>query len=491
MAIDEASVKIAEWREHPALFVEEAFGVRLDKWQKETLEAFPHAPRIAMKACKGPGKSAVLAWINWNFLLTRPHPKGLAVSVTGENLRDGLWTELAHWRKKCSLLEKMFDQTTKKVFCKEHPDTWYVSARTFPKTADPNQMAHTLAGIHADYVMITVDESGDIPPAVLLTANAIFSGSPKEAHLVQAGNPVSREGMLYHAAYKETDRWYVVTITGDPEDKDRSPRIPLEEVKRAIEQYGRDDPYVKISYLGEFPDTALNTLLGDEEVEAAMNRQISESEYMHAQIRMGVDVARFGDDETAICIRHGLRCYPIVVRRSIRTQDLSSLVVHMKNENMVEEIFVDGTGGYGAGLVDSLLQLGHPAHEVHFSSRPDQIRTYANRRAEMYFRLANWVKRGGVLPRDNDLRRQLASPTYSYKGAGKFVLEPKDQIKKRLGFSPDRSDALALTFAIDEMPGSRERMIMTPQEYAIYERQKGTGSTDIDWDPINPKRRKG
>jgi Domain of unknown function DUF302 len=61
--------------DHPAKMVREIFGARPDPWQEEALELFPTTPRIAMKACKGPGKSTVLAWLAWNYLLTRPHPK--------------------------------------------------------------------------------------------------------------------------------------------------------------------------------------------------------------------------------------------------------------------------------------------------------------------------------------------------------------------------------------------------------------------------------
>jgi phage terminase large subunit len=58
-----AAEKIAAWREHPALMVRELFGVTPDAWQEEVLEAFPHSPRIALKSCKGPGKTTVLAWL--------------------------------------------------------------------------------------------------------------------------------------------------------------------------------------------------------------------------------------------------------------------------------------------------------------------------------------------------------------------------------------------------------------------------------------------
>ena len=77
---------ISRWRASPSGFVRDVFGVTPDPWQDEVLEAFPNSPRLAMKACKGPGKTAVEAWLAWNFLLTRPHPKVVATSITADNL---------------------------------------------------------------------------------------------------------------------------------------------------------------------------------------------------------------------------------------------------------------------------------------------------------------------------------------------------------------------------------------------------------------------
>ena len=134
--------------------------------------------------------------------------------------------------------------------------------------------------------------------------------------------------------------------------------------------------------------------------------------------------------------------------------------------------FVDGTGGYGAGVVDALIQAGHTPQEIHFSGEPVDKR-YANKRAEMWFSMANWIKRGGSLPPMPEIVREFTAPTYTFKN-GRFLLEPKEQIKKRMGFSPDVADALALTFAYPEMP-TRNSI------HAALERQ--AGKMKSEWDP--------
>ena len=146
-AIAQAADKLRLWREKPQVFVREVFGVTPDAWQDDVLEAFPASQRQAMKACKGPGKTTVLAWLNWNFLLTRPHPKMAATSITGDNLADGLWAEMAKWQKCSPLLTEAFDWQKTRIVLKEHPETWFLSARSWPRGGSNEQQADTLASL--------------------------------------------------------------------------------------------------------------------------------------------------------------------------------------------------------------------------------------------------------------------------------------------------------------------------------------------------------
>jgi hypothetical protein len=138
--------------------------------------------------------------------------------------------------------------------------------------------------------------------------------------------------------------------------------------------------------------------------------------------------------------------------RGARTNEIAMAVADYRAQFNSEVEFVDGTGGYGAGVVDAMLQMQLNPVEVAFNAKASSDK-YFNKRSEMWFEMANWVKRGGALPKCVELRKELLAPTFGYSN-GKFQLESKDQIKKRLGFSPDKADALALTFALPEMMGS-------------------------------------
>lgn len=425
-------------------FVRECFGAEPDAWQLDVLRAFPKNQRVAMKACKGPGKSCVMAWLAWNFLLTRPHPKVAACSISGDNLSDGLWTEMAKWQNASPLLKQTFTWQKTRIFANDHPETWWMSARQWAKSADKGRQADTLAGLHADYIMFVLDEVGGIPDSVAATAEAALA-TGKETKLLMAGNPTHTEGPLYRACNQEAHLWHVTEISADPDDPKRTPRVSVQWARQQIEKYGRDNPWVLVNVFGRFPPSSLNALLGPDDVRAAMNRSIDTDAAEFAARVLGIDVAREGDDASVIFPRQGRQAFQPIVMRNVDSIQGAGHVAKKWNEWQAQTAFVDNTGGWGAGWVDQLRQIGFDPIGVEFAGRPLDPR-YLNKRAEIWFLMAEWVKEGGCLPNVPELVGELTTPTYTFKG-DKFVIEPKDDVKDRLGRSPDLADALALTFA--------------------------------------------
>lgn len=447
--------------------VEQLFGIKPDEWQVDALRAFPHSPRIAMKACAGPGKTALLAWIGWNFLLTRPHPKIGATSVSGANLKANLWAELANWRARSDLLKNQFEQIGTEIYHREFRETWKIEARTWAQDANPSQIGNALRGLHADYVMWLLDESGAYPDSILPVAENIFSGAPKEAHIVQSGNPTHLSGPLYHACVKARGLWTIIEITGDPDDPKRSPRIPIEHAREQIAQYGRDNPWVMVNILGQFPPASLNALLGVGDIERAMQQKYQDHDIEGFPRILGVDVAREGLDRSVIFPRQGLVAFkPHIMRNATSTQGAGQVARTWTDWN-VDAVFVDNTGGFGAGWIDQLALLRRHAIGVGFAERAEDKR-YFNRRAEMYFRMAEWIKKGGCLPNEPDLVGELTETTYMFKKDA-LMLEPKDSIKARLGRSPDLADGLALTFAADVAPRANPMQIPFRQRVDSYD----------------------
>ena len=437
---------IARWREKPHVMVRELFGVTPDPWQDEVLAAFPTSPRIAMKASKGPGKTATLSWLAWNFLLTRPDPKVIATSITYANLQDGLWAEMAKWQQASELLKKLFVWQQKRIFYAKQAQNWFMSARTWDRSSSPDEQSLTLAGIHAEYVLFLIDEAGGIPDAVMAAAEAGLS-TGLEAHIVIAGNPTHLEGPLYRACTKERGLWKLVTINGDPDSPQRSPRISSQWAKEQIEKYGRDNPWVLVNVFGEFPPNSINALIGPEHVEAAMKRHYRDQDYAFAPLVLGCDVARQGLDESVIFPRQGLVASAPLRLRIPDTSVLAGRLATEWRERNADAVFVDATGGYGAGVIDALRQMNRSPLEVYFSGRATNDTRFANKRAEIWWQMCEWIKNGGALPPELvEMVAGLSQTTYTFRG-DRLILEDKDQIKSKIGRSPDLEDALACTFA--------------------------------------------
>jgi phage terminase large subunit len=457
----------------PIPFVREVCGAEPDAWQLDVLGAAPTARRQAIVGSKGCGKTTVLAWLILWFLFTRPHANIAVTSISGDNLKDGLWKELARWLNGAPALAAAFEWLASRIVSRVDPANWFVSARQWSKSADTQQQSQTLAGFHAPYTMFVLDEAGSIPQAVAVTAEAALA-SGIECRLILAGNPTSLEGPLYSAAVTNRQHWHVVHVSGDPDDPKRSPRVDREWAQTQIGLYGRDNPWCRVNVLGAWPEASLNALLGVEEVEAAMHRHLREDVYTWQQKRLGVDVARYGDDRSVIFPRQGLAAFrPIVMRHgrgSAVSVDIATRVLAAKAKWGSELELFDATGGWAAGAVDVLRANGYAPIDVQFAA-PAMDPRYKNQRAEIWFAMAEWIKRGAALPNLPELVGELTAPTFSFSG-GKFVLEEKDQIKKRLGRSPDLADALALTFAMPEMPRG------------VADARSSIGHYETNWDPF-------
>lgn len=481
-----AASKIRRWRENPKAFVFENFHVELDPWQEQGLDALASKTpvprrRIGFKACTGPGKSAELAWVGWwrlsCFGERQEHPKGFAISGEGrDNLRDNLWSEMSKWQQRSEFLTQAFTWNTERIYAIDHPETWFLAARSYARDADIESLGRALSGTHSRYPFGLLDETGAMPPAVGQKAEQIFTGGTVDGLLAQAGNPTSTEGFLYQSCTTLAKLWEMITITADPDDPLRTSRVDIEHARQQIELYGRTNPWVMSTILGQFPKTGINTLLSVDEVEAAMKRHYREPEYDFAQKRLGIDAARFGDDSWVIFPRQGLAAFTPVEMRNPRSQEIAARVALAKSKWGSEIEAFDGTGGFAAGAIDAMIQAGHSPLEISFSGKPDD-RRYFNKRAEMWFRMADWVKRGGALPDNSTLKKELTTPTYYFQD-GKFRMEEKEQIKKRLGFSPNFADALCLTFCLAEMSSQTAKADTLSSDEA---REK----THYDYDPLD------
>jgi hypothetical protein len=416
--------------------------------------------------------TAIEAWLAWNYLLTRQDCNIAAVSITGENLADNLWKEMSVWLHRSPLLQANFEWRKTRIERRgESAPRWWMSARSWPRNGSREEQADTLAGLHAEYVMFIMDESGGIPDSVLVSAEAALS-TCIEGHILQGGNPTKREGALFRA-HSERDRWHVVSVNGDPDSPKRSPRVSVEWARDQIRAYGRESPWVKVNVFGEFPPSSIDTLIGAEEVTAATLRSYRPEDIARAARILGVDVALYGDDASVIFPRQGLVAFAPQTFRNIDGIQGASQVSRKWDEWDADAAFVDNTGGYGTSWIDNLRLLGKAPIGVGFAEASSSGR-YANKRAEMYFEAVQWIREGGQLPPMTtpgmpEFCAALSRTTYTTRG-DRLLLEPKALVKERIGFSPDHTDGFVLTFAHPVTPKAR--------------RESGRPRHEVEYDPF-------
>jgi len=452
---------LKRWHDEPHTFVRQCLGAEPDPWQDKALRDLVSQDRMAISGSKGSAKTAFFAFAIWYTLVTQPNCKIAATSINGTQLRDGLWSELALWQSKSKLLQTLFHWSPQRIVRKTSPATWFASARTWNQTADPHTQAQALAGFRGDRVMFVIDEAGGVPGALLATADAVLA-SKQPGHFAKVligGNTTSQIGALYLAVAKQRNLWHCIRVTSDPNDPDRTARVSKEWAQQQIDAYGRQNPWVKINVFAEFPEQAAGKLISLQDMEAAEHRKVDPHE--REAVVLGVDVGTI-NDACVIYPRKGRRLMPARVMRGKDSIVIAGEIVKVARELGATTVFVDA-GGPGIGVIDALRAMGQSSVvPVFFGGGADDSTRYLNKRIEMYVRAAAWVKEGGQIEgREPELVQDMCEPETTWKLTGEQVLEDKDEIKKRLGRSPDWGDGFALTFAYPVAALSIEQAMRT------------------------------
>lgn len=204
---------------------------------------------------------------------------------------------------------------------------------------------------------------------------------------------------------------------------------------------------VKQEIYGEFLDTTENQLIPAGLVDEAIARELEEDQYIFQPLIMGVDVARFGDDQSVLTLRQGRKVLWMKKYGQLSTMDLAATVAAMLTKYPVNTCFVDEVG-VGAGVVDRLAQLGFDnVCGVNVGSKAGEETRYFNKRAEIWVKLKEWLEHADI-PNDRGLRTDLTGPMYKLDNKERIQLEKKEDMKKRGYNSPDCADSLALTFSM-------------------------------------------
>ena len=373
-------------------------------------------------------------------MLTRREFKIPITANSQDQLRDVVWPELRQWHGRLpELLRDQIEITGERLHLKAAPQCFAV-ART---AAEHNTEA--LQGFHAKNLLFVLEEASGIADSIVEVAMGALS-TPGAKQLM-CGNPTKLSGYFYDSHHSLRHRWKTFRVSSEDVPAARG------HIEDIVAKYGKESNAYKIRVLGEFPTQEDETVIPLDSVLPAIGRDIVPNEAFRPV--WGLDVARFGDDRTALAKRQGNTVSePVRFWRGKDTMQVAGLV--MEEYRFVEqtakdllpaEILVDVIG-LGAGVVDRLNELGLPVRGVNVAESPAAGERFMRLRDELWFKVRDWFRaRECRIVKDDDLIAELTAPTYAFTSSGKILVEPKDELKKRGLRSPDLADAFILTFA--------------------------------------------
>lgn len=447
-------VWLAECSHDPLKFVIEAFDWGVgelqnydgpDEWQRDILIAVrdriitvAEAIKIAVASGHGIGKSAFVSWIILWALSTMEDTKGVVTANTEPQLRTKTWPELAKWHR-LFIGRYLFKMTATALFSadKEHEKTWRIDAVSWSE-----HNTEAFAGLHnqGKRLLLVFDEASAIADRVWEVAEGALTDADTEILWFAFGNPTRNTGRFRDCFGRFRHRWITRQIDS------RTVKITnKEQLQRMVEDYGENSDIVKVRIRGQFPSASDRQLIPNALVDEAKTRHLRSEQYNFAPVILGVDPAWTGGDETVIYLRQGLYSKRLAAyAKNDDDIDMAGRIARFEDEYMADAVFIDM--GYGTGIVSGGKMMGRHWTLVSFageSADPGCL----NKRAEIWVAMARWLADGAVIEPDQVLCDDLIGPEYHIKENGKLKMESKEDMKKRGLPSPNRADALALTFA--------------------------------------------
>lgn len=418
---------------------------------KEYLEGPDNNPlKIAVASGHGAAKTTLMAWLVYWFMSCRPHPQVVVTANTESQLSTRTWRELSKWHK-LAANNHWFEWTATSFYLKAHPSTW--KANAIPWSENNTE---AFAGTHEENVFVGFDEASKIADTIWEVSDGIFT-TKKNIWFV-AGNGTRNVGRFYDCFNKNKKQWKTWNV-----DSRTCQAANSSYLEGLIEQYGGEDTdQARVRVRGLFPRTSTRQLISTEAVEKCQRHQTEGWDYMPKL--MGVDIARFGENSSTICIRQGRKVYPIAVLPKMDLMKTAHHVAEVIKKEKPLQVFVDGSG-IGAGVVDRLRQLNFSVTDVNGGNSSLNPR-FLNKRAEMWWEMKEAIEGLLELPPDQKLKEELTCLEYDFTDKGRIRLDRKSDIQEQFGFSPDRADALSLTYAYPIADFGQEGLEVDPKIYA-------------------------
>lgn len=396
---------------------------------------------IAISSGHGIGKSAEIAMlINW-AMSTCEDCKVVITAGTGTQLATKTAPEVSKWfRRSCNSSWWDINATSIRYRSEKRQANWRADFITWSE-----HNTDAFAGLHnvGKRILLIFDEASTIGDKVWEVAQGAMTDEDTEIIWLAFGNPTQNTGRFRECFGRFKHRWRPFQI-----DSRTVEGTNKAEMQRWIDDWGEDSDFARVRVRGEFPRAGSSQFIDSESIARCRGHK-AEGFELFPRI-LGVDVARFGDDQTVIFMRQGRQATCLAKYRGKDTAQVTAHVIDFINEYDIQATVVD-SDGIGNTVYDQLKfqGFGKRLFEFHGGKPANNSTAYFNRRAEIWGKLRDALKATMDIPDDPELEADLTGPQYGFSAQQQIQLERKEDMKKRGLSSPDMGDALAMTFAVE------------------------------------------
>lgn len=438
------------WKRDPVQWIGQALGEVTWSKQREIAASVRDNRRTAVHSCHDVGKSYIASRTAAWWLSSHRPGEAFVVSTapTFRQVRNILWREIGRAHRKGRLPGRV-NQTEWWL------DDEIVGFGAKPDDTDPA----AFQGIHARYVLVVIDEACGVPEALWDAADALITNT--DSRMLAIGNP-DDPGSHFAKVCLPGSGWNVVHVDAYDSPAFTGESIPEELAALLISRvwveerrlaWGEDSPIFQAKVRGRFSkDSEFGVIPASSLARCQRGRDYhnEHGETIGQGVDLGVDVGA-GGDQTVIAAMAGPRVWIVARDRNRDTMHTVGLVVRAINETGARRVRVDEIG-IGKGVCDRLAEQRGQSHHAEVvgvnvgRSSSDPAR-FLNVRSELWWDVGRSLceETAWDLERlDDEAIGELLAPRYKLDSRGRVVVEPKDEVRKRLGRSPDSADAVLL-----------------------------------------------
>lgn len=427
--------------------------------------------------------SAIVSWLTLWALCTHENTRGVVTANTETQLRTKTWPELVKWHN-LLICKHWFVCTATSIYSaqKDNEKTWRVDAIPWSENN-----TEAFAGLHnkGNRILVIMDEASAIPDVIWEVCEGALTDTNTEIIWAAFGNPTRNTGRFWQCFNGLRHRWKVWRV-----DSRHVSLSNKQKISEWVTDYGEDSDFVRVRVKGDFPRTSEGQFIPMDIITPARGRHLRADQYNWAPVIIGVDPQWSGSDEGVIYLRQGLMSKLLMTyRQTMDDFTIAGALARFEDEERADAVFIDL--GYGTGIFSAGKQMSRSWQLVPFGGKSSN-EGYINKRAEMWALMKEWLKEGGALPDDPIICDELAGPfgfvTQKGPNTGKIFLESKDDMKERGLSSPNRADALCLTFAAPVMSKSQKQFerlsSATPSKYDPFNHGPGAQKKE-EYNPLS------